>query len=120
MISMLDARNYVMSGCLRLNPHHLKLKDALGCVLAEDLAAAISVPSFANSAMDGYAIRSQDVENAPVELEVVGLSLAGIDKGLSVGPGQAVRIMTGAAIPAGPAPSCAISSKRLPSGSSRR
>jgi molybdenum cofactor synthesis domain-containing protein len=63
--------------------------------------ATEAVPPFANSAMDGYAVRAADTAGAPVELEVVGMIAAGTSPDGSVGPGEAVRIMTGAPMPDG-------------------
>jgi len=63
--------------------------------------AGHDVPSFANSAMDGYAVRAADTAGAPVTLEVVGTAAAGSAPGVEVDAGQAVRIMTGAVVPAG-------------------
>ena len=81
------------------------LDEALGRVLGEDLVAAWDLPAYDNSAMDGYAIRAADTEGAhgsePVRLEVVGRVFAGERPTTAVGPGQAVRIMTGAALPEG-------------------
>jgi len=81
------------------------LADARGCVTAEAVAAAEAVPPFDNTAMDGFALRAGDVaaasDDAPVPLEVVGTMAAGTAERPEVGPGQAVRIMTGAEIPPG-------------------
>src|SRR5262245_14516201 len=76
--------------------------DAIGRVLAADVVATEDVPPFANSAVDGYAVHAADLAAAPVELDVVGELAAGAAPydGV-VGRGQAVRIMTGAPIPAG-------------------
>jgi molybdopterin molybdotransferase len=83
----------------------LSLLDAHGCVLAEDIVAPTSLPSFDNSSMDGYAVRAADVatatENAPVRLPVVGDIAAGSTAAYSVQPGLCVRIMTGAPMPPG-------------------
>jgi molybdenum cofactor synthesis domain-containing protein len=66
------------------------------------LTAEASVPPFANTAMDGFAVRAADTAGAPVRLRVVGTLPAGHDPaGLHVGPGEAVRIMTGAPLPDG-------------------
>lgn len=77
----------------------------VGRVTAEDLHSAIAVPPFAKSAMDGYALRSEDSRGAsrehPVLLRVVGELCAGDARQFSAGQGTAVRIMTGGAIPAG-------------------
>lgn len=76
----------------------LPLADCLGRVLAQDVRAEVTLPPFANSAMDGYAIRAAD---SPGTLQIVGEQPAGLKRTLSVGTGQAVRIMTGAAVPDG-------------------
>jgi len=96
-----DARAYVLDACTPLAPVVLGLDDALGRVAAEAVTATEAVPSFDNSAMDGFAVRAADTEGAPVILEVVGALAAGDAPTLTVGRGQAVRIMTGAALPAG-------------------
>ncbi|MFM8531971.1 MAG: gephyrin-like molybdotransferase Glp, partial [Ilumatobacteraceae bacterium] len=75
--------------------------DATGCVLAAPALAEEDVPPFANSAVDGYAVRAADVANAPVDLAVVAEVAAGAFTDREVGPGEAVRIMTGAPIPRG-------------------
>jgi molybdopterin molybdotransferase len=81
------------------------LMEALGLALAEDVVAPISLPSFDNSAMDGYAVMADDVVGAsadePVELPVVGEIGAGRASILALSPGTAVKIMTGAPVPAG-------------------
>jgi len=74
--------------------------DAVGLVLAEPVIAGEPVPPFDNTAMDGYALRAADTAGAPLALDVVATLAAGADPaGVRVGPGQAVRIMTGAALP---------------------
>ena len=70
-------------------------------MLAADVVAAEDVPPFANTAVDGYAVRAADVADAPVELAVVGEVAAGASTDRVVGPGEAIRIMTGAPMPAG-------------------
>ena len=81
------------------------VRDALGLVLAADIVAGEQVPPFANTAMDGYAVRAADTAGAsdatPVRLHVVGDLPAGHAPTVPVGPGEAVRIMTGAPIPTG-------------------
>ncbi len=79
----------------------LGLMDAHGCVLTEDVVAPASLPAFANSAMDGYAVRSSDIAELPTRLPVVGDIAAGPASPLRVQPGLCVRIMTGAMMPAG-------------------
>ena len=78
----------------------LHLENALGRVLAEDVFSAINVPGFDNSAMDGYAFKRQDLIDLQ-KLSLVGKSLAGHPYHSELGPGECIRIMTGAAIPAG-------------------
>jgi molybdenum cofactor synthesis domain-containing protein len=102
VIPLEDARARVLAACSPLPPRRLLLADALGRVLAEPVVSGVDVPPFANTAMDGFAVRAADTAGAPVGLRVIGTLAAGADPaGLTVGPGQAVRIMTGAAIPAG-------------------
>ena len=76
--------------------------DALDRVLAQDLISPISVPPHDNSAMDGFAFDGSQLDaDAPLELEVTGTALAGTAWQGAVGPGQCVKIMTGAIMPAG-------------------
>jgi len=79
----------------------LPLMEAVGLRLAEDIFADRDYPQFDKSLMDGYAVRSADVSSAAVELEVIGESAAGQMPDRTVGPGQAMAIMTGAPVPAG-------------------
>ncbi|HUR24011.1 MAG TPA: gephyrin-like molybdotransferase Glp [Acidimicrobiales bacterium] len=101
MIQLEEVRKVVLAACPVLPPAVLPLHDALGCVTAGVVIAGHDVPSFANSAMDGFAVRAADTARAPLTLEVVGTAAAGSAPGVEVGPGQAVRIMTGAIVPAG-------------------
>ena len=88
-----------------LAPTELSLADAAGLVLAEDVTAASAIPSFDNSAMDGYAVRVEDVAAAsadkPVTLPVVAEIAAGDTGAYALPPGTAIRIMTGAMLPRG-------------------
>jgi len=80
----------------------VSLRTALGRVLAETVVSAIDTPPFANSAMDGYALRSRDCANGhDACLKVIGSCFAGTPFDRKVGAGECVRIMTGAPIPAG-------------------
>ena len=96
-----DALARILAGVPRLPAVESPLLDALGLVLAEDVAADRDVPPFRNSAMDGYAVRGDDVGSAPVELRVVGELAAGEFPDREVGTGEAMRIMTGAPLPEG-------------------
>jgi len=77
------------------------LWDASGYVLAEDVVADRDQPPFARSAMDGYAVRAADVTGSEARLKVVGEIAAGQMTELTLGPGEAIAIMTGAPVPAG-------------------
>ena len=101
MIPLQEARGHVLSRVETLPARRTPLDQALGLVLAEPVLSAEPIPAFANTAMDGYAVRADDTRGAPVELEVVGTIGAGHDGDLHVGSGQAARIMTGAPIPDG-------------------
>ena len=102
LIELDEARRRVLTGCLPLHPRAVPLDDALGCVTSVPLTAEESVPPFANTAMDGFAVRAADTRRAPVRLAVVATLAAGADPtGVRVEPGTAVRIMTGAAMPDG-------------------
>jgi molybdopterin molybdotransferase len=96
-----DALARILDGVPTLPAVETPLLDALGLVLAEDVAADRDVPPFRNSAMDGYAVRGDDVASAPVELRVVGEIAAGDFPEGEVRPGEAMRIMTGAPMPEG-------------------
>lgn len=81
------------------------LADALGVVTAAPVVARVDSPPFDNSAMDGFAVRWVDVasviDGGPVELRIVGESRAGVPSPVALAPAQAIRIMTGAAMPEG-------------------
>jgi molybdopterin molybdotransferase len=96
-----DAIAYVLAGCEPLAPVTLPAAEAAGLVLADDVVAAEAVPPFVNTAMDGYAVRAQDVAAAPVTLPVVGEVAAGHPATRPLGPGEAMRIFTGAPLPDG-------------------
>jgi molybdopterin molybdotransferase len=105
VISLEAARDRVVGQCRALPAEPTPLDHALGRVLAADVVAAESVPPFPNTAMDGYAVRAADIAGAtpdrPARLAVVGTLAAGHAPEVDVGPGQALRIMTGAPFPAG-------------------
>ena len=101
MISIDEARAQILAAIRPLPATTIELSAALGRVLAADVDAAEDVPPFANSAVDGYAVRAVDVASTPVELDVVGELAAGAAPTVGIGAGQAIRIMTGAPIPDG-------------------
>jgi molybdopterin molybdotransferase len=96
-----DAQAFVLESCPPLPSTRVARAEALGMVLAAPVDAAEAVPPFDNTAVDGYAVRSVDVAEAPAELVVVGEIAAGSASDRAVGPGEAIRIMTGAPMPAG-------------------
>jgi molybdopterin molybdotransferase len=97
----MEAQRTVLAG-MEVFPSTVKpLADCLGLVLAEDVLAPHPVPPFANSAMDGYAVRAEDVSSTPVTLRVLEDVPAGSVAGSAVESGTAIKIMTGAPIPAG-------------------
>ena len=101
MIPLEEAQRFVVGLCDPLPPVELPLDEALGCVLGAAVIATEEVPPFANSAMDGYAVRADDTAGAPVRLAVIGSVMAGHPLGQTVGAGEAARIMTGAPVPLG-------------------
>lgn len=101
VIPLEDAQRFVLEQCRRLPAAASAGESAIGRVLARDVVATEAVPPFRNSAVDGYAVRSVDTATPPTELDVVDEVAAGQASLRTVGPGQAIRIMTGAPIPAG-------------------
>lgn len=97
-----EARQRILAGTKAVDDVEMvPLERATGRVLAADIIAQRSQPPFAASAMDGYAVRAQDIEAPPAELTVIGDAPAGHEFDGAVGPGQAVRIFTGAPVPEG-------------------
>ncbi len=101
MISVAEALERVISSVKLLSVEQVGLDGALGRVLAEDVAARVSHPPVAVSAMDGYAVRAEDLATIPATLKVIGEAMAGRGFDAVVGAGQTVRIFTGAPLPAG-------------------
>ena len=105
MISVEEALERILSYFERLQPEETPALDAMGQVLATDVAATFDIPPLDNTAMDGYAVRAADTESAseanPARLRVTGEVAAGYIYDGEVTPGTAVRIMTGAPIPRG-------------------
>jgi molybdopterin molybdotransferase len=101
MISVEEALARIRDSIAPLGAEQVSLAEAHGRVLAEDLAARRTQPPFAVSAMDGYAVRAADVASLPCRLRLVGYVQAGGRHEGVVGPGEAVRIFTGARVPDG-------------------
>jgi molybdopterin molybdotransferase len=99
MISFEEAREIILTNVSALEAETVELLDSLGRVCAEEVIAALDLPSFDNSAMDGYAVRIADSHFH--SLTVTGCVPAGASSAVSVEEGCAVKIMTGAAIPSG-------------------
>ena len=105
MLSVEQALAQILAAVPILNVETVPLLDSLGRTLAEDIFADIAQPPFDNSAVDGYAVRSEDVETAGLESPVVLTCIADIPAGawpnIVLEPGQCARIMTGAPLPPG-------------------
>jgi molybdopterin molybdotransferase len=101
MLSVEDARAQILSVFALLPAEVVSVERALGRVLADDVTARVTQPPRDVSAMDGYAVRADDVAGAPVTLRVVGEVPAGGDFDRPIEPGEAVRIFTGAPLPTG-------------------
>ncbi len=100
-VSIGEARAAVLAHARVLDAEHVFLDHALGRALAVDASAPNDVPPFAASAMDGFAIRAADTRDGSATLEVIGEAKAGTEAGVTVHSGTAVRISTGAPVPAG-------------------
>jgi molybdopterin molybdotransferase len=105
VLTVAQARERILERIAALDAETVSLRAARGRVLAEDVRSDRDVPAFANSAMDGYAVRAIDVRNAsaaqPVQLRVLGEVRAGSAPPAAVQPQTALRIMTGAMVPEG-------------------
>src|SRR5450432_2982578 len=100
LISVAEALSRVLAAAPRpLAAEAVAIEAALGRTLAEDVHALRTQPPFANSAMDGYALRAADTSPAPARLRVIGESAAGRPFVGRVQSGEAVRIFTGAPMP---------------------
>jgi molybdopterin molybdotransferase len=105
LIEIDEARRLVLERVTALDAEIVAVADALGRVLAEDVASVDPVPGFDNSAMDGFAVRAADTAGAgpdrPVRLALAGESRAGHPAQRELGAGEAIAISTGAMLPAG-------------------
>src|ERR1700687_411867 len=105
MLSVAEASERILAEVKALAPETVPLREALGRVLAEDVTATVTMPPWSNSSMDGYAVRSADITpvmtGEPVRLRVVATIAAGEFAPRALKRGEAMRIMTGAAIPGG-------------------
>jgi molybdopterin molybdotransferase len=101
MIPISQAIQIVLQQAPRLTSEAVALPEATNRVLAEDIVADTDLPPFDRAQMDGYAVRAADVANTPAQLKIVGESAAGSGWHHEMNAGEAVRIMTGAPVPAG-------------------
>src|SRR5687767_14719926 len=101
--SMQAHRQYLLSCVNPLRPFRQQILDAVGLNVCEDIVSTIDLPRFDDSAMDGYAVRAEDVaeasQDAPLSLPVVGEIAAGKAATHRLSPGTAMKIMTGAPVP---------------------
>jgi len=101
LLSVTEALDRVTRGLEPLGAERVPLERCHGRVLAENLAACLTQPPFDASAMDGFAVRGEDVAALPATLRLIGESAAGSGFHGEVGQGEAVRIFTGAPVPKG-------------------
>ena len=101
MIPVAEAIQIVRDKSVALPIESVPINRALRRILAEDIVADSDLPPFDRSQMDGYAVRAADINEVPVQLRIAGESAAGKGWHHELQPGQAVRIMTGAPVPAG-------------------
>ena len=101
MLSVAEALGRILAGLRPLGSEQVAVSEALGRVLAEDVTARVTQPPAAVSAMDGYAVRAADVAAVPARLAMIGQVPAGSRFEGRIGPGETVRIFTGAPLPEG-------------------
>ena len=101
MIELASAQEKVLLAVQQAAPVTVPMSDAYGLVLAENIVSQEEVPHFDNSAVDGFAVRAQDLANLPATLRIVDEIAAGGIPNVVVGPGETSRIMTGAPMPNG-------------------
>ena len=105
MLTVPEASGRILEHIRPLGVERVALLESLGRVLAEPIRAPMTLPAWDNSAMDGYAVRGEDIDRAtreqPASLRVLETVAAGRFATREVGAGEAIRIMTGAPIPAG-------------------
>ncbi|MDQ3711859.1 MAG: molybdopterin molybdotransferase MoeA [Acidobacteriota bacterium] len=101
MISIAEAVKIIKAETFPLAAETINLDESIGRVLAEEIRADMDLPPFDRSQMDGFALKTCDVKNAPVQLKIVGESIAGKGFDAKLNSGEAIRIMTGAPVPKG-------------------
>ena len=101
MISITKAKEIITQKIDAVGSESITINNAVNRILAEEVVADMDMPPFDRSQMDGFAVKTADVEKAPATLNIVGESVAGKGWHKEMGVGEAVRIMTGAAVPKG-------------------
>ena len=101
MIPVAEAQANVLNGVARLASEDVSVAESFGRILAEDVASRMTQPPVAVSSMDGYAVRAADIATVPAVLKLIGESSAGRGFTGKMGPGETVRIFTGAPLPDG-------------------
>ncbi|MCP5000175.1 MAG: molybdopterin molybdenumtransferase MoeA, partial [Hyphomicrobiales bacterium] len=101
LLPVKEALNQLLLSAKRLGAETIPIGEAADRILASPAMALRTQPPFPASAMDGYAVRADDLRDIPARLQVIGQAPAGHQFDGSVGPGQTVRIFTGAPVPAG-------------------
>ena len=105
MIPFQKAKSIIKKNLYSLGHETVPLNESVGRTLSENITAHFPSPRFDNSAMDGFAVRSEDTKNAskdnPIQLKIVGVSSAGSPINRSIGLGECIQCMTGAKIPKG-------------------
>ena len=101
LMPVAEAQAAIVSGVDPLDAETVSIFEAAGRILAQDVSAKLTQPPFAASAMDGYAVRGADIASLPSRLKVIGRSVAGRGFNDEIRAGEAVRIFTGAPVPAG-------------------
>ena len=105
MLTVEEAQQIVLDSVLILGEERVPLSQALGRVLAEDVAPKYDIPPHNNSSVDGYAVQAEDTNDAspvsPCRLEILEEIPAGVVPVHRIAPGKTARIMTGAVIPVG-------------------
>ncbi len=101
LLPVAEAQARLMAMLKPLEPELVTLADSAGRVLAQDLSAKLTQPPFDASAMDGFAVRTADVETIPVDLKVIEEIPAGNMPRREIGTGEAARLFTGSPVPKG-------------------
>jgi len=99
MIPISAALKIIKKHVGNLSAEKVEIGECCGRVLAEEICADMDLPPFNRSQMDGFAVKANDVKNAPVKLKIIGMSSAGTGFDGKIKTGEAVRIMTGARVP---------------------